>query len=186
MGHKFFPTEIFPASLLVNTLVAAVPVENPWEATNAHSLDSITLDSWSKQNCWTNVGKAIIDSGNSSFLSSDPSEVSFLWFLWYTHCGGGYESMIDGAQESRIKGGAGQISTLLAKKLGMENIHLNTAVLGVENWNSTHMTVKTSSETFHCKKIVIAVPPLFCGKISFSPSLPLLRDGLHDRVPMGW
>ena len=89
----------------------------------------------------------------------------------------------DGILDAKFKGGMHQIAAKLAAELG-DRVILSAPVSHVEQ-NDSGVTVTSAKGTFHAKHLIIAVPPGTVERISFEPHLPAMRDGLHQRMPMG-
>lgn len=177
----------------LNKLASVVSVESPWSTPNASFLDSITLETYIKSAVSTADSRVILETAVSSILSTELREPSLLFWLWYVAGAGNgttpgtLQDLIltsGGAQDSRIYGGTQLLATRLAKRLGPDNIHLNSPVRKVSLENGVY-TVKSDSVTVLAKHVVVAMSPPMAGRISFDPLLPAGRDQLSQRMPMG-
>jgi len=90
----------------------------------------------------------------------------------------------NGAQGIRIRGSAHGVSLKLAELLD-EHIRLNNPVTSITQDSSIATIAVLDGTTFTCKRVIVAVPPLLCERIKFTPSLPTRRHHLAQRMPMG-
>lgn len=175
-----------------NQLASTVDIESPWMTPNASALDSVTLASYIDSTVSTADTKVILETAISAILSTETTEPSLLFMLWYTAGAGNgtrpgtlqdLVATVGGAQESRIEGGTQQLATQLAKRLGSSNIHLNAPVSYVSFENELY-SVKSEAATIMAKHVVVAMSPPMASRISFTPLLPAGRDQLSQRMPM--
>jgi monoamine oxidase len=163
-----------------------VPAEAPWKADNGLEWDSFTLETWKQKNLKSQGARLFLDIVTRAVLTSEPRDVSFLYFLSYLRWGHGLDCLISipkGAQQDRFVGGAQQISQRLAEELG-SRVVLNAPALAIEQ-EPDGVTIRTSLGSFRGKLAVVAVPPVLAGRIQYSPALPAQRDQLTARMPMG-
>jgi monoamine oxidase len=73
----------------------------------------------------------------------------------------------------RIKGGTGSIIEELSRRIGHENMVLNTEVISIsEEENKLHI-IDSQNNSYYCNYLIIAVPPqLVADSIEFTPQLP--------------
>ncbi|XP_058042210.1 amine oxidase [flavin-containing] B-like [Ahaetulla prasina] len=98
-----------------------IPNEAPWKAPHAEEWDKITMEQLLDKVCWTNAAKRFGTLFVNVDVTSEPHEVSALWFLWYVkQCGGTARifSTTNGGQERKFIGGSGQISEKIMEYLG--------------------------------------------------------------------
>jgi monoamine oxidase len=63
---------------------------------------------------------------------------------------------------------------------------LNTIVGRVEKWETNHIQVcSADGRMYQSKSVIVAVPPLICRTIHFTPQLPIARTHLQQRNLMG-
>jgi monoamine oxidase len=168
------------------SMSAQVPPEQPWESPQATLWDSMTLESWKQRNLHSKGARLFLDIVTRAVLTSEPRDVSFLFFLSYFRWGHGLDRLIsipNGAQENRLAGGAQQICQRLADELG-HRVVLSAPVQAIEQEAST-VIAWTSGGPLRCRLVVVAVPPVLAGRIHYSPALPVKRDQLTARMPMG-
>jgi monoamine oxidase len=167
-------------------MAASVPPDYPWQAPRALEWDSMTLESWKSRHLLSRGARLFFDIVTRAVLTSEPRDVSFLYFLSYLRWGHGLERLVsirNGAQQDRFQGGTQQISSLMAKELG-QSIVLEAPVYTMEQC-PTGVTAHTKKGAFVGKRAIVAVPPALAGRIRYNPVLPASRDQLTSRMPMG-
>ncbi|XP_041067694.1 amine oxidase [flavin-containing] isoform X1 [Carcharodon carcharias] len=164
-----------------------IPVDAPWKAPHAEEWDKITMQQLIDKTCWTKVAKDFARLFVNVNVTSEPHEVSALWFLWYVRqCGGTTRifSTTNGGQERKFVGGSGQICERLMNHLG-DCVKLKKPVIRIDQTQSTAIVETLDHETFEAKYVISAIPPAISAKIHYEPPLPILRNQLIQRVPMG-
>ena len=175
------------AMLKLNRLAKRVPLEKPWEAPNADRLDRQTFATWLRRNVYTKGGRALMELSIQAVWAAEPSDVSLLHVLFYTHSAGGFELLLDtdgGAQQERFVGGSQRISIELAKTLNESAIVLDAPVRRIEHAKNG-VTVHADGITATAKKVIVALPPTLTSRIAYDPPLPGRRDQLTQRMPQG-
>jgi len=163
-----------------------IPPDAPWKAPHAAAWDSMTLETWKQRHTRSAGARLFIDAVCRAVLTSEPRDVSLLFFLSYLRWGEGLESLISiprGAQQDRFVGGAQQLSERLAERLA-PSVVLNSPVLAIEQ-DSDGVTVRAERGTFRARLAIIALPPALAGRIHYTAPLPARRDQLCTRMPMG-
>jgi len=128
----------------------------------------------------------IFDTMIATLTAVEGTEISFLYFLYLLKSAQGYKSLVDstgGAQQDRIKGGAQQISELLANKLG-SSVILNSPVHKIEQ-DVYGVSIYTEKKMFRAKYCIITIPIHNTLSITFSPPLPTFRAQLAMHMTMG-
>uniref|UniRef100_A0A9J7YIW4 Amine oxidase n=1 Tax=Cyprinus carpio carpio TaxID=630221 RepID=A0A9J7YIW4_CYPCA len=164
-----------------------IPKEAPWRAPHAEEWDKMTMHQLFDQICWTRAAHRFATLFVNVNVTSEPHEVSALWFLWYIkQCGGTMRifSTTNGGQERKFAGGASQISEAMAKELG-DRVKLGRAVYGIDQTGNLVEVKTVNEEIYKAKYVILAIPPGLNLKIHFNPELPPLRNQLIHRVPMG-
>ncbi|XP_072901613.1 amine oxidase [flavin-containing] [Hemitrygon akajei] len=164
-----------------------IPVEAPWKAPHAEQWDKITMQQLFDKLCWTKVAKHFATLFVNVNVTSEPHEVSALWFLWYVkQCGGTTRifSTTNGGQERKFVGGSGQISERLMNCLG-DSVKLEKPVIRIDQTQDKVVVETLDHELFEAKYIISAIPPALSLKIHYEPPLPPMRNQLIQRVPMG-
>lgn len=172
----------------VESLCKEVPIDDPSKCPYAVEWDGMTLESWKHQTIWTSDVKDILDAIVGIVFGATPSQMSFLYFLHYLHCAGGWSVIIDPdtkgyAQEWRIKGTAHRVTELLAARLGRERVLLNHPVTSIKQ-EDEHVFVSSSvGQSYKAKFVILAIPPHLAGQIEFSPRLPYNKQRLTHNMP---
>jgi monoamine oxidase len=170
----------------LGSMARRVPPDRPWEADTAAEWDGMTLETWKRRHLRSKGARLFLDVVTRAVLTSEPRDVSFLFFLSYLRWGQGLDRLIsipNGAQQDRFAGGAQQICQQMAKELG-PRVVLNAPVRAIAQ-DSAGVTVRTDAGEFRGRLAVVAVPPLLAGHIEYEPRLPVRRDQLTARMPMG-
>ncbi len=97
------------------------PFDAPWQAPCAAEWDGETVESWKRRHLRAGGSRLFLDIVTRAVFTSEPRDLSFLYFLSYVKSGHGLEmltSIPGGAQESRFVGGAQKLSTRMAEALG--------------------------------------------------------------------
>jgi monoamine oxidase len=168
------------------SLAKTIRPEAPWDSPGALELDGQTLETWKQRHLRTRGARLFLDIVTRAVLTSEPRDVSFLYFLSYLRWGQGLDRLIsipNGAQQDRFVGGAQQISERMATDLG-DRVRLSTPVLAIEQ-TADGVVVRTPAGPVEGRRVVVAIPPVLAGRIQYSPSLPAARDQLTARMPMG-
>ena len=98
-----------------------VPVDAPWEAPDAASLDAQTLATWFDAHLSSASARAILEVAVKAVFGTGSGELSLLFALFYLHAGGGLTNLArstGGAQERRFAGGSQQLAEGMADELG--------------------------------------------------------------------
>uniref|UniRef100_H3B1N0 Amine oxidase n=1 Tax=Latimeria chalumnae TaxID=7897 RepID=H3B1N0_LATCH len=173
----------------VDKLRKMVPPENPNACPQALKFDSMTVETFKQNNLWTQKSaKDAMDVACKSLFGIECRQLSFLYFLLYASAAGGLMPLIEAtkwsAQEYKIKGGAQQLSELLADRIGRGNILLSSRVSHILQ-NKDSVVVRTEDATFSCKRVIVTCPPHLAAKIHYEPSLPSKRESLTQNMPVG-
>jgi monoamine oxidase len=177
----------------IDQYASEIPVDAPWTHPNAAQWDALTLGEWIRENaanaqgvenlirCWTQPG-----------FGADPSELSFLYVLWYVACSGDENhpgtfernsDTGDGAQKRRFVGGSQLIPLRLAKRLG-DVVALAAPVHRIEQ-KDHRVVVHTGRGAVRAKRVIVAAPPPLVLDIDWYPHLPRTRQQLLRHLDMG-
>ncbi|CAI7583987.1 unnamed protein product [Penicillium glandicola] len=171
----------------INTLASKVDLEAPWNTPNATALDSMTLETYVNSRLTTADSRVLLDVAIPAILSTEMREPSLLYSLWCIAAAGNETGpgtinrligVDGGAQDSRL------LATLLAERLGSQNIHLSTPVRKVQLKESRYL-VSSDEVIVSARHVVVAMSPPLASRIIFDPLLPAGRDQLSQRMPMG-
>jgi monoamine oxidase len=178
--------ELFRLPGKLGAMAKTVPPEGPWNCPRGLEWDSMTLETWKQRHLRSRGARLFLDVVARAVLTSEPRDLSFLFFLSYLRWGQGLERLIsipNGAQQDRFVGGAQQICRRLADELG-DKVVLNLPVLAIEQ-SQEGVVVRTAAGAWSAQRVIVAVPPVLAGRIQYDPALPVARDQLTARMPMG-
>ncbi|XP_037095398.1 amine oxidase [flavin-containing] [Syngnathus acus] len=164
-----------------------IPREAPWKAPHAEEWDHMSMQQLIEKICWTSATRRFAMLFVNVNVTSEPHEVSALWFLWYIKQAGGTMrifSTTNGGQERKFLGGSGQISECMARELG-DRVKLQSPVYRIDQSGDMVLVETTDKQTYMAKYVIVATPPVLNLKMHFNPELPPLRNQLISRVPMG-
>ncbi len=170
----------------IERLAAQVDPKRPWKTGNAATLDAATVESWKQRTVFGKSARAMVDLLIRSVWSAEPGELSMLYLLHYAQSAGGLERLFqvdDGAQQAVFVGGAQQLSEGLAEAFG-GTIRLEEPVRKIA-YSDHAVSVSTEAATYQASRLVVAIPPVLAGRIAYEPGLPVARDQLTQRMPMG-
>lgn len=170
----------------LESMAATVPSGAPWTSPRAAEFDAMSLGDWlSKKNIapadqvgWT-TGVAL--SGGIA-----PAKLSLLhWLSMINSADCNYErleAVKDGAQGTRISGGAQVLSTKMAQALG-DKLRLSAPVSRIENWRDGPVAIHTPQGVIRARSVIVALSPPLCNQIAFDPPLPEKRREMQRRWP---
>ncbi|EDL97664.1 monoamine oxidase B [Rattus norvegicus] len=164
-----------------------IPSDAPWKAPLAEEWDYMTMKELLDKICWTNSTKQIATLFVNLCVTAETHEVSALWFLWYVkQCGGTTRiiSTTNGGQERKFIGGSGQVSERIKDILG-DRVKLERPVIHIDQTGENVVVKTLNHEIYEAKYVISAIPPVLGMKIHHSPPLPILRNQLITRVPLG-
>uniref|UniRef100_A0A8D0SNI5 Amine oxidase n=2 Tax=Sus scrofa TaxID=9823 RepID=A0A8D0SNI5_PIG len=164
-----------------------IPADAPWESPHAEEWDKMTMKDLIDKICWTKTAKRFASLFVNINVTSEPHEVSALWFLWYVkQCGGTTRifSVTNGGQERKFVGGSGQVSERIMHLLG-DRVKLRCPVTYVDQSGDNIIVETLNHELYECQYVISAIPPTLTAKIHFRPELPSERNQLIQRLPMG-
>uniref|UniRef100_A0AAQ5YD37 Amine oxidase n=1 Tax=Amphiprion ocellaris TaxID=80972 RepID=A0AAQ5YD37_AMPOC len=164
-----------------------IPKEAPWRAPHAEEWDKMSMQQLLEKICWTSTVRRFATLFVNVNVTSEPHEVSALWFLWYVkQCGGTMRifSTTNGGQERKFVGGSSQISECMAKELG-DRVKLHSPVYRIDQSGDVVVVETLDKQTYTARYVIVATPPSLNLKMHFKPELPPLRNQLINRVPMG-
>lgn len=178
----------------LDRMARQVPLEAPWTAPKAMSWDGQTFATWVRRNTHTTAARSLFELATEAVWAAEPADVSLLHVLFYTHSGGGFNTLVGtggGAQQDRFHGGSQRIAELLAEALGKEQVRLGAPVRRIEHGDRGVVLHcdgpggQMGGLTVHARRAIVAVPPTLAGRIAYDPPLPARRDQLTQRMPQG-
>lgn len=186
---KVSPWALIELQLALRSLVKKqrrLDLEAPWKTAQAARWDSETLASWARRRFRSRQAREVFDIAVRAVLTSEPSALSFLYFLFYCASNGDFEALGStegGAQAHVVAGGMIQVAAHLAQPIQNELI-LNAPVRAIAQ-SGSGVTVITDHERYAAERVVVAIPPALQAGIEFSPALPVARERLAAQMPMG-
>ncbi|HJL24445.1 MAG TPA: FAD-dependent oxidoreductase, partial [Polyangiaceae bacterium LLY-WYZ-15_(1-7)] len=137
-----------------------VSLDAPWESARAEGWDAETLASWMGRNVPARGARALLEIATRAIFACEPSELSFLHFLFYLNSGGGLMRLAEvegGAQERRIAGGAQQLAKGMAAALG-ERVVLGAPVSSIRQ-DAAGVRVESGARRWRARRVIVALPP---------------------------
>jgi monoamine oxidase len=168
-------------------LARQVPLERPWEAPSAATLDGMTFETWIRRNLRTSTGRAYFRVACEAVFSAESSDLAALHALFYAHSGTDLETLLSvdrGAQQHRIVGGTIRIAECLAAELG-GRIRLGAPVQALHHDAQGVHVVLRDGERIRGSHAIVTLPPTLAGRLHYEPALPSWRDQLTQRLPAG-
>ncbi|WP_328347618.1 flavin monoamine oxidase family protein [Micromonospora sp. NBC_00421] len=182
------PESVWRTVELLDGFAAAVDPAAPWRAARADEWDRLTLGAWLTSAAPDPVTARYVGRLLAGgLLAADPDEVSLLQMLFYLRSGGGSGlllGMAGGAQQDRIVGGPAALAERMAAALPAGTV-LSGAPVRAIHQDDLGVVAYTDEGAHRADAVVVAVAPALAGRITYSPALPALRDGLTQRMPMG-
>jgi monoamine oxidase len=193
---------ISPAALIdfeqararLDRMARGVPLEQPWLAPKALDWDGQTFATWIGRNTKTAAARSLFELATEAVWAAEPSDVSLLHVLFYTHAGGGFNTLLGtdgGAQQDRFHGGSQRIALLMAEQLSEDRVRLAAPVRRIEH-SEGGVTIHADGPAgepdglvARARRAIVAVPPTLAGRIAYDPPLPARRDQLTQRMPQG-
>ena len=179
--------EIAATIVQFDLMAADVPPAAPWTAAEAATWDSQTMAGWLDSNILCEGARATLDVMVGGALCATPRDLSLLHYLFLVASTGSAErlfTMKGGVLESRIVGGSGLIIDRLTSELG-DQVMCQAAVRRIDQ-TGPGVLLTSDRGVVSAEQVVVAVPPAMAGRITYDPPLPVLRDHLTQRSPMGW
>ncbi|XP_069492606.1 amine oxidase [flavin-containing] A-like [Ambystoma mexicanum] len=190
-----FPSTWNPLAILdynhlwrtIDAMGKEIPVDAPWDAPHAEEWDKMSVKDFIEKVCWTTAVRRFAHVFVNVNNTVEPHQVSALWFLWYVKLCGGTNRMFsvtNGGQERKFVGGAGQISEKMMECL-KGRVKLESPVIRIDQTGDTVLVETLNHEIYEGRFIISAIPPGLTTKIHYNPELPVLRNQLIQRLPMG-
>jgi monoamine oxidase len=167
-------------------LTRRVPVDAPWTAPTAATMDAMTLAQWLGSVRASTTTTDLMAIMSRVTWGAEPDAVSMLHALRYVKAAGGLDRMLDvsgGAQQDRFPAGTQQIALAMAADLD-DRVHLGAVVTAIAA-DGDGVRVDSTAGTVAASAVVVAVPPQHRATIRFSPELPPEYTRLQDNWPQG-
>ncbi|KAL5117874.1 hypothetical protein ACEQ8H_004192 [Pleosporales sp. CAS-2024a] len=184
--------QIAGAQKLLNSWMAKIDINAPWNDAKAAQWDKMSFEDFINANAPHPDAKVLLTSACKAVLAAEPRDVSLLYFIAYVAAGGNETTkgtlasilaVQNGAQESRVVGGAGLIPERLADKVGRQHITLNAAVSSIRKTAGGYC-VTSRAGTVDAKQVVVAMPLPLLKAINFSPALPQAHQNLINGLQL--
>ncbi len=167
-------------------LESTVPLDRPWTAPNAATLDGQTLETFKLAHSSTRGARFLLDTATKAVFAAEPRDLSLLHALFYLNSGGGIINLTStsgGAQDSRFVGGSQLVSLRMAARLG-RRVVLEAPVRRILR-SRGGVVVDSDAGRWRARRVIVALAPTLAGRIEYEPGLPALRDQLTQRIPQG-
>jgi monoamine oxidase len=174
------------SQLRLERLAKRIPLEVPWTASDAERLDEQTFATWIRRNTRTASARFFWETFSQAVFAAEPQDMSLLHVLFYTHSGGGVNSLIgvrNAAQQDRVVGGTQLIAVRLADALG-DLVRLSHPVRRITQ-DDDSVTVTTDDGEVRAEHVIVSIPPTLASRITYEPALPGPRDQLTQKMPGG-
>ena len=161
-------------------------VSDPRRTPGSLRLDSLTLEAWMARETFSQAARDLVTVAIRVVFGAEPRELSMLHLAAYARAGGGLMKLVEiagGAQETRFVLGAQEVSNQAAARLG-ERVVLSSPVRAIEQTDDG-VIVRGDGKAWSAHRVIVAVPPALAARIDFPRPLPVLRDQLLQRFPMG-
>ncbi|XP_033120539.1 amine oxidase [flavin-containing] B-like [Anneissia japonica] len=172
----------------IDSIGKKIPAATPWDCPNAEKLDNTTLQKWIDDTTWTKTGRNLAKTLCQLIVTSEPTEVSLLFFAWYIKQCGGFLRTIStkyGGQEKKFIGGSQRISLGLMDKIGKDRIIFDNPVYSIDQSGDVAIIKTLGEKTYKAKHVILAMSPALIQKVHFNPPLPPLKNQLAARCPIG-
>ena len=170
----------------VGTLVAQVPLDDPWNAPKAREWDGITMREWIHAQTRNRDARAMMRLMVEGLYTVDPDQVSLLFFLSYIRSAGTLEELWGtegGAQAFHVPGSMHQLAGRMGAQL-LDALVLEAPANAIAQ-DATGVTVRSPAGQFRAARAIVTVPLPLTTRIVYEPALPPQRDALAQRSPMG-
>ena len=168
-------------------LAARTDLEQPWLTPGAEVLDGQTWESWIRRNLRTKAGRAYFHVACEAVWAAEPSDVSLLHALFYTHSNADLDTLLAvdrGAQQDRVVGGSVLVAEAMAAALG-DRVVLGRPVRRIEHGEDGVRVIARDGSHYRGDAAVVTLPPALAGRLEYDPPLPSWRDQLTQRMPAG-
>jgi len=165
---------------------AGIPLDRPWAAPEAHTLDAMTLETWLDGHVERPGVRTMLATTLANVFAAEPASLSLLHVLFYVRSGGGWASLANtegGAQQDRLVGGLQEPAVRLAARLGNAiRVEWPVRAISQDSWG---VVVSGEAGEVRADRAIVAIPPTLAGRLVYDPALPGSRDQLTQRLPGG-
>ncbi|MGA7427962.1 MAG: FAD-dependent oxidoreductase [Rhodoplanes sp.] len=171
----------------LDRMMKRLPVDEPWKASAARTLDSQTLGAWlaSRWNVPSATAQKILRTTMTTLFCVDPNEVSLLGSFVLARGGGGFEYYVDSTitETHLVDGGTPELAARLGTTLGAA-LHLSSPVRLIRQ-NGNGVGVVSDRLRVEARRVIVATPPSLASRIEYDPALPAAKAQLLRRMVSG-
>lgn len=171
----------------LDRMMKRLPVDEPWKASDARTLDSQTLGAWlaSRWNVPSATAQKILRTTMTTLFCVDPNEVSLLGSFVLARGGGGFEYYVDSTitETHLVDGGTPELAARLGTTLGAA-LHLSSPVRLIRQ-NGNGVGVVSDRLRVEARRVIVATPPSLASRIEYDPALPAAKAQLLRRMVSG-
>jgi monoamine oxidase len=165
-----------------------VPLDRPWTACDARSLDSQTLGAWIDSWCVPSEdARHMLRAGLGLSFATDLSTVSLLGSMVLAKGGGkeGFGYYLDNTftETHLVDGGVPEVANRLGAELG-DALHKSTPVRRISQ-DDDGVEVQSDTVTVRAGYVIVTAPPVLAGQIEYHPILPDAHSQLMRQLPAG-
>ena len=171
----------------LNYLASQIDPKMMLPVENLIALDSITAEEGIQKLTKNLISRELLRAATRAIWCAEPIEISWLWFLGYVRAGRSIEKLLGvkgGAQQSRVIGGAWQITERLSHQLVPNTILLSTPVKGITRRKDL-LNVQHSKGSALASSVIMAIAPSMMCNISCDLPGFTRRTRLAKQMPMG-
>ncbi|XP_077515427.1 amine oxidase [flavin-containing]-like isoform X2 [Amblyomma americanum] len=171
----------------MDIMMEQIPAVDPWNCPHAEEWDATTLRSFFEKESWTKGCRDYLSALAQVNLSSEPSQVSLLWALWYIKCCGGNRRMcstFNGAQERKFENGSMTVCERLLQLL-QGKVEFDAPVCDLQQDDNGVIVSVIDGREYQADYLIMAIPLPMQLKLHYEPPLPALRNQLIQRTPVG-
>lgn len=174
----------------INAMSKKVSTLDPKDCELGYLWDSMSAQTWLDQNIHHQRVKVMFEITCRTIYGAEPSEMSFLFFLWYTRQNVDLDNLINadnGLQEYKTKLGTQHFSKFLAEKIQERGgvVRLGVRVKEIEQTEAKCVIKCHDDSVYECDFLVMACSPWQANKIDYSPPLSNDRSFICQRSFMG-
>ncbi len=156
-----------------------IPVDQPWNARQAHRLDQRTVGDWLRSNVRNASAHSIMQVAIEAVFAAHPDDIGLLHALYYFKSGGSFDrltSSAGGAQQDRVEGGMQGLADAWRASLQSQGIEvlLDLPVRAISQ-DASGVEVTTDQGPLRARHAIVTVPPGIAAEIDFQPGMPSAR-----------
>ena len=166
-----------------------LPEDAPWAAKEAGTWDQLSVAEWLQEKVWSRDARSLIRIATHAVFAAEPERISMLQFLSYLRSAGGLMPLLEtrgGAQDSRIAGGAQQLSERLADQFVASGGELRLGEpVSVIDQDAERALIATPDREVSAQQVIVAMSPADQARIDFGEGSSSSRRQLCHEMPMG-